>query len=183
MNWTLYDKTSCISSKSTTCDKLHQLSLCNRTLKDLGKAVAILTQWDIQFIMCESVASTHKTMMHLNNLDPLVDSRNIIIANPNSFSVSLILQEKTESQQEIPIWNSNRRSKKKKKQLRQQQQHSVNKHKRRKAMYGKPGSCQMFVRIEPGKVVCLSDTTILNWNIFTVSEMSNYMLCIMGGTI
>lgn len=158
MNWTMYDNTSCITSKSTSCNSLHQMSLCNQTLKALGDSISVMTEWEVHFIMCESVSSLYKEPMHLNSLDSLVDSGNILVLNPNDFVVTIILQEKSNG-----LLDSRRkRPKSKGRKLH------------------RTGCCQMSINIMPRKVICLSDKTILNWNIYSVSSNANYILCVMG---
>lgn len=91
MTWTMYDRTSCINSRNTACDSLHQNTLYNQTLKDLGDVVFTMTEWDMHFAMCESFQGSGMSLMHLNSLDSMVDCSNVLVMNPNSFPVLIIL--------------------------------------------------------------------------------------------
>lgn len=157
MNWSLYDQTSCINSSSTKCDRLHQLSLCNQTLNELGKVMRIMTEWDIHFIMCESISSIHKVPMHLNRLDSLADFDSVLVLNPNNFPITILLQEKV-------VLKAPVRHKKKGK----------------RTSCKTTGSCQMSIKVSPRKVICLTKQTVLYWKVYAASLVANYMVCVMG---
>lgn len=157
MNWSVYHDISCVSSRNTKCSRLHQICLCNQILKDLSDDIQALTRWDLHFIMCESMSSSSKEALHLNRLNPIVDFNNLMLINPNSFPITVILNERLVDK------------------------HEKHQSKRRGGCSGgKPGSCQISIILLPGKILCFTEETVLHWKIYSASSISNYIVCVMG---
>lgn len=160
VTWTKYAKTSSVLSSNTACTDLHQHSLYGQTLKDLEASVLHMTNWDVHFIMCESITGGAKEALHINRLDNLVDSGNILLLNPNPANVSIVLQLK-------PLCTFQQCSTKPRKRGRKMNARSC-------------GVCQMNITLEAGKMICLTEDTVRNWKMYSVSTGEFYILCIMG---
>ena len=160
MNWTLYDRTDCISSKNTKCTDLHQICLYTQTLHSLGEDIKLMTSWPIHFIICESINSGSKVPMHLNSLGAMVDNCNILILNPNQFPITLILQEKSTGSSS-PVQYPKKRG--------------------RKIRNKVSGKCQLSFVMRTGSVMCIANSTVKYWDVYSICEESpNYLLCVMG---
>lgn len=162
MNWTLYDKTDCISTKHTTCVKLHQLCLYTDTLRGLSCIIRSMTQWPVDFIIYESVNSSAKISMHLNWLGGMVDMHNVLLMNPNPFPVTVIMQEK-----ENRVSNATNRH--------------IPRKRGRKTIYRITGACQVSTDMTSGAVLCIAESTLKRWEVLTSCPKNpNYTVCIAG---
>lgn len=161
MNWTMYDSTEFISTKCTSCTKLHPMGVYSAILKRLGDIIGEMTTWPIDFIIYESMNSGSKIPMHLNFIGSLIDTNNILIFNPNPFPITMLLQEKDAAAKHASKHAPKKRG--------------------RKTTYKISGHCQVSLIMRVGAVMCLTSNMVKRWDILTVSSVhKNYSVCIAG---